>query len=949
MQKGLFAKLKYLVMGLFGGREGVSTSNKHTTKNTILIIDDDRLNREMLKHIFSTQYTYEEAENGLEGLKKIEENQDSICAILLDVFMPVMSGIELLRILHSRGIPQRIPIFLITVSTDYELIKESYELGVMDVIAKPVAPFVILRRVQNLIELFQARETLSETVLGQEKQLKENSSQMDTLHRNMIEALAAAIEFRDVESGVHTSRMYRVTKHILANTEFGEDLSEGEIEDMAVASIMHDIGKIAISDVVLNKPGRLTTDEFEIMKTHTTKGAMLMSQILRTQDHASYKYACDIALHHHERWDGKGYPEGLKGDEISLWAQVVSIADVYDALLSPRVYKKAFAPEKAVKMIVNGECGVFNPKLLKSFLEVEPEIRKWYVPEEEQNTREQHKTIQTEDTLQEEQRAEKVVDLSLNREVIDVLLLMAAVKSVYDMIICVNLTKNNYYMIDYDRFLTHVAGYDGIFDDLIAAGASAVPKSHRELFTKTFCRESLLKAYQSGKKAVTLEHPQFADDGTTHMVSTSVLFVEDPKTEDILEITLSRYIDEEWEEREKNKRILSDALIVAEKANHAKSDFLSRMSHDIRTPLNAIIGMAAIIGANADNQQKIEECVGKIDISSKYLLSLINEILDFSKIESGSLSINETDFNMRKVAEEVKVIIEEKALEKKQKFEIFVDDHVAQYYKGDAFRIRQMLINLLDNACKYTEEGGAYSLHISMGEAVGTHRLVSFVVEDNGVGISKESVKEIFTPFVQYGNATENSGVGLGLAITRNLVHLMNGQLEVESTLGQGTKFTIEIPLEISQMSEAQAHKEETGQNKEEDKEILYSGQKILVAEDNELNQEIIKTILEMKNLQVDIAANGQEVVEKFTHSEPGEYRVIFMDVLMPVMNGYEATRQIRESVHEQAKTIPIYALTANAFYSDVMEAQNSGMNGHIAKPINFEELSNVLKKALVL
>ncbi len=920
----------------------MDAKNVYKDKNTLILIDDDSMNRDILKEIFKTEYSFLEAENGLEGLQLIEDYSEQICAIVLDVSMPVMNGIELLRILHSRGIPKIIPIFLITVSTEFEIIREGYELGVMDVITKPATPFVILRRVQSIIELFRAREALSDTVQGQAETIKENVNTIDTIHRTTIEALASAIEFRDVESGEHTNRIYSVTKYILSQTEFGEGLTEAEIEDMAVASIMHDVGKIAISDVILNKPGKLSYDEFEVMKTHTTKGELLMEQISQIQNHASYQYACDIARHHHERWDGCGYPDGLKGDEISICAQVVSIADVYDALLSPRVYKKAYDPDRAVEMILNGECGVFNPKLIQSFLSVEADLRKWYVKDELEAK--EYATETKKETASLYSKKTNKADLSLNREVVDVLLLMAAIQSVYDMIICVNLTRNSYYMIDYDRFLTHAAGYDGVFDDLIVAGASAVPESHRDAFLKTFSREPLLEAYRRGKKSVYLEHPQYSDDGVLHMVSTSVLFVEDPKTGDVLEITIARYIDDEWNEKEKTKQILSDALVVAEQANQAKSDFLSRMSHDIRTPLNAVIGMATIIKANLSNAEKIKECTEKIDVSSKYLLELINNILDFSKIESGSMSINSEKFDLRDMVEDVKSMVAERAIEKHQQFDVFVAPDVEKYYRGDAFRIQEILINLLDNAYKYTSEGGAYSLQIYVDKRTKTHHYLMITVEDNGRGINECSMEKIFNPFVQCGDVTNVDGVGLGLAITRNLIYLMNGKMDVESVVGKGAKFQVELPLEIMNVEDTQRDEDKDTNDNEI---IVFHGEKVLVVEDNEMNQEIAKTILEMENLQVDLVDNGEQAVERFASSKSGEYEMILMDISMPVMNGYDATRAIRKLSHQDAQTIPIYALTANAFQSDVLEAQNAGMNGHISKPVDFEKVKRVLNEII--
>ncbi len=356
----------------------METGYLNTNRNCILIVDDDDINREVIKNIFADTFCFEEAENGLDGLRLVETHADKLCAILMDVQMPEMNGIELLKILYERGITNQIPVFLITASEELDVARDAYEMGVMGVINKPVVPFVVERRVQIVVELFRAREALGERIKVQDQMLRQNVETIDALHKNTLEAMATAIEFRDVESGEHTNRIYGITKMILQKTEMGEGFTEEDIENIAIGSIMHDVGKIAISDMILNKPGRLTQEEFETMKGHTVKGYELMVRLGEMQEHPSYQYAMDIARHHHERWDGRGYPDGLKGDEITIWSQVVSIADVYDALVSPRVYKRAFTADEALKMILGNECGVFNPKLLESFLKIEPELRLLY-------------------------------------------------------------------------------------------------------------------------------------------------------------------------------------------------------------------------------------------------------------------------------------------------------------------------------------------------------------------------------------------------------------------------------------------------------------------------------------------------------------------------------------------------------------------------------------------
>ena len=273
---------------------------------------------------------------------------------------------------------EEIPVFLITAEASGDVMREAYQLGVMDVINKPVIPYMVLRRVQSVVELYQARRRLNNVVILQQEDLLAQAAMIINLNQGMIEALSTAIEFRSQESGDHVRRIHDITKYLFSNTKLGKNLSSGEIEQIALAAIMHDVGKIAVPDAILNKPGKLTPEEFEIMKTHTVQGANLLKKIPQLKENDAYYYACDIALQHHERWDGGGYPEGLKGDEISIWAQVVSLADVYDALSCKRVYKNAFPREQVLEMIKGGQCGCFNPLLLECFFEAEAELHKLY-------------------------------------------------------------------------------------------------------------------------------------------------------------------------------------------------------------------------------------------------------------------------------------------------------------------------------------------------------------------------------------------------------------------------------------------------------------------------------------------------------------------------------------------------------------------------------------------
>ena len=298
--------------------------------------------------------------------------------MLLDVVMPRMSGLEVLERLRESALTEKLPVFLITAEASDENMRRAYDLGVMDVISKPVVPYIVLKRVQSVIELFQARKRLRRTVKSQQTELLAQAEKIIRLNQGMIEALSTAIEFRSEESGDHVRRIHDITWNLLTYTPLGDGLDDEAIHQIALASIMHDVGKIAIPDAILNKPGKLTAEEYAIMKTHTTQGALLLERIPQLRETGLYAYAADIARHHHERWDGRGYPDGLRGDEISVWAQAVSLADVYDALINKRVYKAAFSRERALEMIRNGDCGVFGPRLLDCFFAVEERLFSLY-------------------------------------------------------------------------------------------------------------------------------------------------------------------------------------------------------------------------------------------------------------------------------------------------------------------------------------------------------------------------------------------------------------------------------------------------------------------------------------------------------------------------------------------------------------------------------------------
>ena len=355
----------------------------NANKGKMLIVDDSEINRAILSVIFDDSYEIIEAVNGKEAVDIMEKRDTEINAVLLDLSMPVMSGDEVLAWMNKSGILPRLPVFVVTAEGNDDTMQRCYELGAVDIIQKPVVPYFIRRRVDNVTELYESRKKLSKRVEMQDYELLEKAREINILNLSLIETLASAIESRDQESGEHVKRIGRFTAFFLhqLNKTGLYFFSDDEIRTIAEAAILHDVGKIAIPDAILKKPGRLTEEEFDIMKTHSARGEEILRSIRGYQSYPVFAYAVDICLHHHERYDGRGYPDGLKGDEIKIYTQVVSLADVYDALTSDRVYKKAMPSEEAIDMIVNNKCGVFNPMLMEILVKYKadlPEVMKNY-------------------------------------------------------------------------------------------------------------------------------------------------------------------------------------------------------------------------------------------------------------------------------------------------------------------------------------------------------------------------------------------------------------------------------------------------------------------------------------------------------------------------------------------------------------------------------------------
>ncbi len=788
---------------------------------------------------------------------------------------------------------------------------------------------------------------------------------------------------------------------------------------------------------------------------------------------------------------------------------------------------------------------------------------------------------------------------------IQALQLMRGITDTYDLVIAANLSENSYHMVNYDRYLNKSADEEGIFDELIQVGISTVPDSQKESFKNAFSRQSLLKAYEEGKKDVYLDHQQYDDKGELHWVSTHVIFTENPYNDDILEITLSQNIDErirreteeelllrereiealqltsvvksafdavvsvnltkrtykvmggvdysrgeiplsgeldvliKWvynhvteefkqdflafvdrsfvldtrgnenylsfehksleadgqehwvvtdimlgenpysddllaivtrrniDERKKKEaeqmRLLADALTLAESANRAKSDFLSRMSHDIRTPMNAVIGYATIAASHMEERERVKDCLKKILSSGEHLQGLINDVLDMSRIEAGKESLNVSRTSISEMIRTVIPMIQSQIAQKQ--IELYVDTIYVndEYVYADAQKIRQMLLNILGNAVKFTSNGGRISVKIKQTPSHHTgHAMYTFLIRDTGIGMSKEFQEHLYETFSQERSSTDSRqvGTGLGMAIVKSYVDMMGGTIAVESEVGKGTEFAVKLELKIQDDVEPDACLEQLrgyralvvdddfqscdsivhllqdigmradftttakealfrtkmaygdgdsyfayiidwimpdmngvelvrqirkiigdevpiiiltayywGDIEDEAREAgvtafctkplfasdltniflqheatdevqdTFESGRVLLVEDNDLNREIAKFMLEEIGFTVDIACDGQDAVTAMERANDGAYDYVLMDVQMPIMDGLEATRAIRASERKYLQTVPIIALTANAFNEDVEKCLAAGMNAHLAKPFNIEDI----------
>ena len=477
-----------------------------------------------------------------------------------------------------------------------------------------------------------------------------------------------------------------------------------------------------------------------------------------------------------------------------------------------------------------------------------------------------------------------------------------------------------------------------------------IHEEDKERFKQEMCLTAIKKRVQEGETIYDLEYRRDYS-GYYGWMRIHIILAESRNGAPIKIILASHNVEKEKEQEAQSQQALFAAYEAARNANEAKSHFMAQMSHDIRTPMNAIIGMTAIAMGQADNEERVKDCLQKISLSSSHLLHLINEVLDMSKIERGQITLTEAPFSLKGLFHEIGSIVYNESMEKGQALRFLTDDIIHDNLLGDAGKIRQVLINLINNAIKYTPCGGTITVTSKeMTSGIPGVGCFVFTVEDNGIGISEEFLDHIFVPFAREENChvRKVQGTGLGMSISHGIVTAMQGSIRVESKQGAGSRFIVTLTIRTleEEGGEAAVLRALSG-NTGRKLETCLQGLRLLLVEDNELNMEIAETLLRDAGFIVDRAENGYEALKLFNDSEPGTYDAILMDLQMPVMDGYTAASEIRSSSHPEAKTVPIIALTANAFAEDISKVMAAGMNDHVTKPIDFDRLLAALRKCI--
>jgi len=518
--------------------------------------------------------------------------------------------------------------------------------------------------------------------------------------------------------------------------------------------------------------------------------------------------------------------------------------------------------------------------------------------------------------------------------------IIEGINSLFSSFVFVSLKKDTYSYLRQSPEIPSSLPMNGKYSDFLSSFTPRIMPAHGEAMSiAEMLQPSYLEKHLSeGNKVISSEYMSKRDDGERWECCYIILIEEDGGKPSKVLIVLQD-IDSLKKVEIQNQKKLEQALERADKASHAKTDFLSHMSHDIRTPMNAITGMTEIARKSIGDDGKVLDCLNKIKMSSDLLLSLINEVLDMSRIESGRITLSLAPFSLKACIDDTSAIMLTQTAKKNIDFSIESGDVMNDYVEGDKSRLEQIFVNILGNAVKFTPEGGKIKFLYSE-ELIDGKSMYRFAIKDNGIGMDKEFLQHIFEPFSRATDSRieKTEGTGLGMAITHSIVIMMGGEIKVESEKGVGSVFTVTIPLKTAKKEE---RKDEGESFKIEDG--MYKGKRLLLCEDNELNREIALSFLSEYGFETDTAADGWEAVECVKKHDKGYYDIILMDIQMPIMNGYDATKEIRATGKAPLGKTPIIAMTADAFQEDVEKALDAGMDDHISKPIDYDKFGKIL------
>lgn len=775
------------------------------------------------------------------------------------------------------------------------------------------------------------------------------------LHSVMVKEIARLLLERVFEAAPELLVGSLGTKSVVEVLERRDEIMEFATD----AAQIFDIGKTFISQIVGKQTRKLTRREQDYIRRHTQNALRIIDKAPQL---AKFH---DIILGHHRSYDGRfGYPEGfdITKSKDRFFIDLISICDAIDAATDGmgRAYTHAKSLEALLDEMQKGAGTRYNPDLLAlidgsdalraelEYMTTAGRLRIYYDVYHAFIAQSDGLTAPDEPCMEGKQTPAELSNLlSMLQESSDLNVgVLSAVTRTSLLLLYVDMFGATFTVMRHNEtcFLPDMNA--GSYRELLevhlreAMHPEDWPTVRKALKLSVLSREMLEHAGYCEVEC-RLRQPS-GDDLWTRI---QCYQTEEADLQPSRMVMLFSNIDQSKRRSEQLREAMETAYRSAEAANRAKSTFLSNMSHDIRTPMNVIVGMTRLAKQHVDDPKRTLSYLNKIDEASGHLLELINDVLDMAKIESGSVELSIAPTNLRTLVGRVQNLVTPEARERSHAFCVHTEGVEQAYVLADALRLEQVLINLLTNAVKYTPDGGHISLTVdevpSQLEGRGAYR---FVVQDDGIGMSEEFIAHLFTPFHREETRLlhDVQGTGLGMSIVRMLVTLMHGSIDVKSKPGEGSRFTVILPLAVDEAASPEAA---YPQLEAEERWEKYDGRRALLAEDNALNREIAREILEGLGFQIDEAQDGQDALERFAACGEGTYDIIFMDVQMPRMNGYDAARAIRRLVRADAARVPIVAMTANAFAQDAAEALQSGMNGHLSKPIDMERLRECLRR----